>query len=305
MAQVEFNRPDLFPAGTRVGVYPRLTDEFRPGGEPVKETTVGDTGDIKVTGLDDNAPYYLAGDVEQPDGSFRLRSMSFTAKSDELRGLSSMDRSAVAAEQTILERAARAKQAKDNPALMTTAPGRTVTPNIVTGARSSKTLRARHGVELNRQLDEREKPQGDEIQPFVNQMDVEGVAQRSDTPFGEVHIKEDVNEQQPAPTQDTVDEDQPQRSDTEMGEATPKNTDEVQPAIRQEDAPDDLKQRSSTPHGSIEPKPKQSDAPESRRKVKNRKGTKAQAHIESADAKAKGETTDQPEAKVSREAQNG
>jgi hypothetical protein len=88
-------------------------------------------------------------------------------------------------------------------------------------------------------------------------VDVQGVPQRSDTPFGTATPK-DPKELVPAPSQDDVKG--PQRSDTEEGTAAPKDRGEVVPSLKQQDAPKGLKQSSATPEGEITPRESQSAA---------------------------------------------
>ena len=182
MASFEANVADRFPGASKLDVL--------SGNDRVKQVSVGKDGSVRVEGLD-NGSYVLS------DGS---RSVSFNVK-DVQSARTRLGREAQAAEQ----RAAQAEQLRKNPALASAAPGETTTVNTITGARSS--------------MDGKRKVADPHPQPFVNQMDVEGVPQRSDTPFGEAHPipkAELQTEKDPEKARERL-EGEPMRSDTELG----------------------------------------------------------------------------------------
>jgi hypothetical protein len=76
MASFESNVLDRWPAGTKLGVFPRLGDSFSAALPQVKSASVGQDGSVKVSGLDDGAPYWLAGEG---------RAVAFTAKDAEAK----------------------------------------------------------------------------------------------------------------------------------------------------------------------------------------------------------------------------
>lgn len=259
MAVFESNVISRFPQGTEVLVFPRLTDVFNPGGmDPVDRMEVDESGDVKFSGLQADAPYWLAGRVGDD-----WRSIGFTATGQNHSRMGIGERAAgdESRAQVQREREARAKMFEEfGPQVASAAPGgraNVVGAPVVTGPRSAadvkRDLKERHQEILVSELG-RDTPKDDEVQPHPNQVDVKGVKQRSDTAFGEATPKPDP-EPQPIPSQDQVKKGTPQRSDTEFGEATVKNEDEVQPQIRQDKAPKSLRQRSSTPEGAIVPKP--------------------------------------------------
>jgi hypothetical protein len=75
MSTLELQVADRFPPGTKVGVFPRIHDFFTPGMTvAVKEATVGSDGALKVSGLVEHGPYFVAAEV---DGQWRA--VAFTA----------------------------------------------------------------------------------------------------------------------------------------------------------------------------------------------------------------------------------
>lgn len=226
MASFESNVASFWAPGTKLCV--------EPGGKTV---TVAGDGGVSVSGLEEYVQYRLVGEG---------RAVAFTAKSDETRSLGALERSrretARLTEQTSRKR--------ETGPLPSAAPGRSVTPNVTTGARSSVDVKARHQEALTGLLEEGRKVEADP-QPHPNQVDVGGVPQRSDTPFGQATPK-DKGEDVPAQSQD--DAKGPQRSDTEEGTAAPKVKSERVPGLRQEDAPKGLRQSSATPDGEATPR---------------------------------------------------
>lgn len=274
-----------FPVGTKLQVFPRLGDRFSPGGvDPVETVKVPKSGDVKLTNLQDDAPYWLAGQV---DGQWRAT--AFTATSDRFKRLDSLDKRGrgVTNAQALNERRAMARMAEEHAGLSSAAPGRPTGKRVVTGARSSLDVKGRHQDQLVSELG-RSKPDDPEPRPALSQLDVTNVPQRSDTPFGQA-TPVDSGEPQPKPAQDDVKKKQQQRSDTPEGEATPKDKDEVEPALGQGDAPKRLKQMSDTPDGEVTPKRVQGRATK-------KAAVAAERERESSEAKASGEDKKPPEA---------
>jgi hypothetical protein len=238
MASYQSNVAQVFKPGSKITI--------EPGGHTAN---VNENGDVKVTGLDEYKAYTVSG----TNAAGESRSLTVFAKSDATRAMTSLERSE--RERARLREQSSLKRPADP--LPSAAPGRTVTPNITTGARSSVDVKARHQDALTDQLSEDRKVGESDPRPAPNQVDVQGVPQRSDTPFGQATPK-DPKELVPAPGQNDVSG--PQRSDTEEGTAAPKDRSEVVPSQRQEDAPKGLKQSSDTPHGEITPKESQSRA---------------------------------------------
>jgi hypothetical protein len=258
MASFESNVLDRWPAGTKLGVFPRLGDSFSAALPQVKSASVGQDGSVKVSGLDEGAPYWLAGEG---------RAVAFTAKDAQSKVQSAASRLAEA-----------------HGGLQSAAPGYSTEPNIISGARSSRDVKARHQSAL---LSEDRVVTDPEPQPHVNQQDVpKGQVQRSDTAFGEATPK-DRDEIVPKPSQDDVSKRELQRSDTESGEATPKPRDEVEPAFGQDDVKRGTVQRSDTPEGSAEPKLVQGKRPAKRAAVA------AELERDSSESKAVGSTEQQ------------
>jgi hypothetical protein len=265
MAGFKSNVLDRWPAGTKLSVQHRITDSYMPNAEVVKSVSVPKDGELSVSGLEEGWQYWLASDDRQ---------VAFTAKEAQQRPVSAL------AAQT---------EALGGPA--SAAPGRATEPNVITGARKSSDVRARHQSVL---LDEDRKVVDPEPQPHVNQLDAKG-PQRSDTAFGEA-TPVDPKEIQPRPGQEDVGKRTPQRSDTEFGEATPVARDEVEPFISQEDVPKGVRQRSDTELGQAEPVTVQSARPS---KPKARDAEKRRA---SSEAKAAGSTEQQSSEQVSKKA---
>ena len=206
MASFEANVADRFPNAKKLDV--------RQGLETVKSVNVQSDGKVKL---------------DAPVGSYTLtdgeRSVSITVKEVQ-DARTRLGREAQAAEL----RAAQAEQLRDNPQLASAAPGFTTDDNTITGARSS--------------LDSKRKVVDKNPQPFVNQMDVEKVPQRSDTKFGEAHPipKEEIAlEKDPEKVRESL-EGEPMRSDTEFG---------AQPVI-----PKDELKREKHDEDMVDPKPK-------------------------------------------------
>lgn len=261
MAGFKSNVLDRFPAGTKLSVHPRLADSFGSALPTLKTVSVPADGEVSVSGLDEGAPYWLS------DGD---RAVAFIAKDAQGKVQSPA-----------------AKLAAKHGGLASPAPGRSVTSNVITGARSSSDIKRRHQEVV---LSEDRDRAAEEPVPAPNQLDVKGTPQRSDTAFGEATPK-DPKEDVPRPAQDTVGKRQPQRSSTEFGEATPKPKDEVEPALAQEDA-GRLKQRSDTELGSVEPKPR------------GKSKTAAKKRKDSSAAKAEGATPAKPSEKTSKSARS-
>lgn len=284
MGSFESNLADRFKPGSKVDVLPRLGDQ--PRGDAVKRTTVKDNGDVAVSGLIDNAPYWLT------DGD---KAVAFVAKTDELRGMDVMERAGRRETnwQTQAQREGRAKLHRAE--LASAAPGKSTSTNIVTGARSSRAKQQLANdpevqPEVREQLENRQTVEP-APRPAPNQMDVSGVLQRSDTPLGAATPKE-KDEIVPSPSQDDVKG--LQRSDTEFGQAAPKDRSEVEPALSQEDAPKGLVQSSDTELGSVEPKGVQSKA---KGKGAVKSAVEAKKTQQSSGAKVSGESV-KPAAKT-------
>jgi len=266
----------VFPPDTEVGAFPRLTDA-PPTALPRKAAataTVDKRGEAKLSGLEPNAPYWAAADV---DGT--VRTVAFTAKSDELRNMPEAIRLSRDGTnyQTEQQREAQAK-------LRNTTPAEQRYPTIVTGARGTANTVTGDDIATKPEAIATEKvKKSDEPQPYPRLEDAKEPV-RSHTATGSAHPV-DPGEPQPKPKQEDVKDSQPQRSSTETGEATPKDKDEVQPALKQEDAPKGLRQRSDTETGSVEPKPA----------VKGQETAKLR---ESSQSKAEGRTADKPKLKT-------
>lgn len=284
MAKVTFQleQADLFPAGTKVHVTPRFTEQFAGAGAATTTTaTVDKNGVAKLSGLEADAPYWAYGDVEVPDPAdprkrtTRTHSVAFTPLSaDSLAHPDLRTTQEETGRRRLAEAeaatAARREAEKKDPLAASPAPGRTVQPNRVEGARSSVDARTR--VEP-------------EPKPGPRQQDTTGIVQRSDTIDGEATPK-DPAELVPGPSQDDVPAKQLQRSSTEQGEATPKERDEQVPSAKQEDVPRGTVQRSDTPEGEAEPKPT------------GRSRTKAKKERDSSAQRARGRTPAKPERKA-------
>lgn len=192
MASFEANVANRFPAGSKLSVVPRLGSAVPAASDAAVKTVTSDKrGDVSVKGLPEG-PYWLT------DGE---TSVAFTLKDAE----SSTHRLLREAE-ALRQRMAQADLAKKNPELLSAAPGRTTTPNTIVGARGSQEAKNR-------------KVEDPAPQPFVNQLDVEGIPQRSDTPFGEAHPiskAELAMERDPEKEREKL-EGKPMRSDTEFG----------------------------------------------------------------------------------------
>lgn len=228
-----------FLDGSEVEVFPRVADGFTRAGGSIGRAKVKD-GEISLKGLKTNASYFAVGESFQGE-----QVVAFMAKDPD------------APPPTVNEaRQAQVAMVRDHGGLASAAPGRAVEPNVISGARGSKDSK-------------RVKPQERPV-PHPNQQDVQGVPQRSDTPFGEAHPK-DPDEVVPRPKQEDVKAKTPQSSSTELGEATPVDPSEPKPAVDQEDAPKGLKQSSDTEAGEITPV---ADPPKARRSRSKPKTTK-------------------------------
>lgn len=259
---VSSGRPE-WPAGTRLGVFPRVADSFSNAHEAIKSTSVKADGSIKVDGLEESVPYWLA----DSDGN----AVAFTGKDPQGKV------------QSPLSKAVEAFGPQS------AAPGRATQPNVITGARSSADLRARHQAVL---LSEERVVTDAEPQPHVNQLDAKG-PQRSDTAFGEATPK-DPKEVVPQPSQSDVSKGTKQRSDTELGVATPKPSDEVEPFLAQDDVKRGTRQRSDTELGQVEPKGVQGSRPSKKAALEVEKARS------SAQSKAEGSTEQQSKAQTSK-----
>lgn len=161
-----------FPDGAKVGAYPRAGDDFNPNaGEPEKTATTKG-GETTFEGLRDNAPYFAAAKV---DGEWRHA--AFTAKADRFEdvGLDLRKRAYMAERERKAQIDARSETVKaereKNPLAGSPAPGETVQPNVVHGARDSRSVTSTSEAVGS--------PGG------VSQERVSGIPQRSDTPHGE------------------------------------------------------------------------------------------------------------------------
>src|ERR1044072_178508 len=128
MASFSSSVLDRFPAGTKLGVFPRIGDSFRPN-DPVDTVVVPQSGTVKVSGLKPDAHYLLAGQVG--GGGRRVSIMATNedfAKADPIARRSVRETSA----QTLRTRHAQQELAKDG--LPSAAPGRSVSPNVGGGA---------------------------------------------------------------------------------------------------------------------------------------------------------------------------
>jgi hypothetical protein len=265
VAGFKSNVAGRFPEGAKLRVYARLSDTFGPAaGDPVKGVSVDKDGGVSVSGLVDGAPYWLA-DAESG------RAISFTAKESAGKVQSPLS---------------QLTEARGGP--VSAAPGRNTEPNVITGARGSGHIKARHQPVL---LSEDRQVRDAEPQPHVAQQDVKGVPQRSDTAFGQA-TPTDPGESQPRVSQDEVPKRAKQRSDTELGEATLVPEGEVEPFVAQGDVPRGTRQRSDTELGSAEPV----EVPV-KSKPKAREAEKAR---DSSETKAEGGTEQQSVRQVSR-----
>jgi hypothetical protein len=139
VATFELDQADLFPPGTKVGLYPRHTDHFAAKGlKPLKTFEVGKDGIAKLTGLDEDVPYFVVADVEAPDPPKRkeTRSVTITALSDASRVHPDLR---TTPEETIRRRIAetqatakaRAEAERKDPLAASPAPGKTLESNRV------------------------------------------------------------------------------------------------------------------------------------------------------------------------------
>lgn len=275
MASFETNSlAGRFRPKSRVGVFARLGDSFSASLQAEKTAVVSEDGSIKVDGLRDWGTYWLG---QENDGAWTT--VAITAKPDDVKGLDPLERSAA---YRLDMRHRRAYAGESVGPLASAAPGYTTTPNVKTGARSSNDVKGRHQPVLTEQLEEGRRVVEPDPRPAPNQVDVERVAQRSDTPFGQATPK-DKREDVPAQSQEDVSSRTPQRSDTEEGTATPKSNKERQPAVRQEDVPKGTRQMSDTPEG--EATPKESQAAPRGKKANVREGVEAEKRRESSSRK--------------------
>jgi hypothetical protein len=184
VATFELDQADLFPPGTKVGLYPRHTDHFAAKGlNPLKTFTVGSDGIAKLTGLDEDVPYFVAAEVEPPDPPKRKEwhTASITALSDASRVHPDLR---TTPEETIRRRIAetqaaskaRAEAERRDPLAASPAPGKTVEPNRVKNPPK---------------LPPEEKP------PSLRQEHVQGIKQSSDTRTGEATPLEPVKKAEP------------------------------------------------------------------------------------------------------------
>lgn len=266
-----------FPAGSKVGLYPRHGDYYSPDslGDPVATRKADKDGGVVFTDLQDGQRLWVTSDADYNLG------VSVTAK---VRAVPSDE----------------AKARPVGPEARQLHAQNTGNRSIVVGPRSSLDARPRDhrghqqaatsfadpqvGQPAESKTKEREPlPQARiEDQP-------KGTVLRSDTPTGEAHPV-DPSEPVPHLRQEDVGKGVVQRSDTETGDATPKPKDEVAPALRQEDVPKGVEQRSATETGDAVPKPKQ-------------RGANSAKKAESVESKAKGATKAKPKEASSKKTQ--
>lgn len=207
-----------FPAGTKVGLYPRYGDHFR-GGNVLTSETVGDDGTVSFRGLPEGGKYFVAAEVDD-----RVRSAAVTAKVP------------AEAKQRLSRDEVREALRSTRPA----ADGR----KIVTGPRNSVSARATGRLGRPFASETAGVPTADgeaEATPHLRQEDARDVPQRSATPTGMATPKR-PGELVPAPRQSDVPADTPQRSATPLGVATPTEPEEAPAPTKK--AP---KRKSSTP----------------------------------------------------------
>lgn len=270
MTQIELQVADRFPPGSKVEVFPRVHDFFTPGQTPaVKSATVGKDGSIKLSGLVDHGPYFLAAEVKvqrpSPRGQVEVeewRSVAFTASPpDNATALSLPD----AVEHARLESAARAEVLSKTSIDLASAPGgapAVSTSPVVEGPRGTGNVSTIGAM-----------PVVARTIPFPRIEDQKkGTPLRSHTDTGEAHPVPE-GERQPKPAQSDIPKGTKQRSDTPVGEATPVDPGEVQPTVPQEDVPKSLPQASDTETGEAAP----AGAEEPRSTVEKSKPTRSKA----------------------------
>jgi hypothetical protein len=229
MATASVTLSQGFPKGTKARAFVRASDTFTPSGSPAASASADDKGQIRLSGLEQGAFYYV-----QVEGQPGARTVQ--AKGPEFNDDGPLHRHGPEATARILQRdrdaqaKVRREAEKTDPLVASPAPGRTVVSNAPDKKTSSVA----------------------EPQPGPKQQEFSG-PQRSDTPDGQAHPK-DPKEPVPDVRQEDVAASTPQRSSTETGVATVKDLKEQVPAIRQEDI--SWPQRSNTETGQAEPKPK-------------------------------------------------
>lgn len=98
----------IFPKGTKVIAVPRTSDFYNGGPEHAKATVDKDTN-VTFTGLVENGPYWLVGEVEHEDADGKkvkeTIALSFTAHDEETRSLSPDEAATQTATRLVAEKA--------------------------------------------------------------------------------------------------------------------------------------------------------------------------------------------------------